>query len=78
MRIKLILKGLLLWITVLAVMLFVSGVDSIMDNGYFIQSLIVCTVLCYACHKLISKEEIEIINLSKWFNKILREESCEQ
>ena len=78
MRIKLILKGVLLWITAFAVMLFMSGVDSLMDNGYFIQSLAVCVVLCYACYKLISEEELEIISLYKWFNKITGEESCEQ
>ena len=78
MRIKLILKGVLLWITTFVVILFMSGVDSLMDNGYFIQSLAVCVVLCYACYKLISEEELEIISLSKWFNKILGGESCEQ
>lgn len=77
-RFKLILKGVLLWITAFAVMLFISGVDSIYDNGYFIHSIIVCVVLCYTCYKLISEEEFEILSLYKWFNKITGEESCEQ
>lgn len=74
-RFKLILKGVLLWVTAFAVMLFISGVDSIYDNGYFIHSIIVCVVLCYTCYKLISEEEFEILTLYKWFNKITGEES---
>lgn len=73
MRIKLILKGVLLWITAFAVMLFISGVDSIYDNGYFIQSLIAIAVMCYACYKLISEEELEKITMYKWFNKLMEE-----
>nr|DAQ46205.1 MAG TPA: hypothetical protein [Crassvirales sp.] len=56
-RLKIILKGVLLWVTAFAVMLFISGVDSIYDNGYFIHSIIVCAVLCYTCYKLISEED---------------------
>lgn len=74
-RLKIILKGVLLWITTFAVILFMSGVDSIYDNGYFIHSITVCVVLCYACYKLISEEELEILTFYKWFNKITGEES---
>lgn len=73
MRIKLILKGVLLWITAFAVMLFILGVDSIYDNGYFIQSLIAIAAMCYACYKLISEEELEKITMYKWFNKLMEE-----
>ena len=73
-RLKIILKGVLLWITTFAVILFMSGVDSIYNNGYFIHSITVCVVLCYACYKLISKEELEVLTLSKWFNNILKDE----
>ena len=72
-RFKLILKGVLLWVTVFAVMLFISGVDSIYDNGYFIHSIVICAVLCYACYKLIFEEELEKITLHKWFNKLMEE-----
>lgn len=72
-RFKLILKGVLLWITTFAVMLFISGVDSIYDNGYFIHSVIVCAVLCYTCYKLISEEEFEILTFYKWFDNILKD-----
>lgn len=72
-RIKLILKGMLLYVTAFAVMLFILGVDSIYDNGYFIQSLIAIAVMCYVCYKLISEEELEKITLYKWFNKLMKE-----
>lgn len=71
MKLKLILKGVLLWITAFAVMLFISGVDSIYDNGYFIHSIIVCVVLCYACYKFISKDEFEKITFYKKLNKLM-------
>lgn len=77
-RFKLILKGVLLWVTTFAVILFMSGVDSIYDNGYFIHSIVVCGILCYTCYKLISEEEFKILAFNKWFNKIIGEESCEQ
>lgn len=66
-RFKLILKGVLLWITAFAVMLFISGVDSIYDNGYFFQTLIVVAVMIFCCYKLISEEEFEILSLYRWF-----------
>lgn len=73
MKIKLILKGVLLWITAFAVILFISGVDSIYDNRYFIHSIVICVVLCYACYKLISEEELEKITMCKWFDKLMGE-----
>ena len=70
MKIKLILKGVLLYVTAFAVILFIMGVDSIYNNGWFIQFIIVCIALCYISYKFISKEEFEILTLNKWFNKL--------
>lgn len=69
--IKTIIKGLLLWITGFAVMLFLSGVDSIVDQGILIPWLIVCAILCYLCYKFISEEELEILSGYRWLNKWL-------
>lgn len=66
-RFKLILKGVLLWITVFVTMLFVLGADSIYDNGYFFQTLIAVAVIIFCCYKLISEEEFEILSLYRWF-----------
>lgn len=71
MKIKLIFKGVLLWVTAFTVILFISGVDGIYDNGYFIHSIIACVILCYTCYKLISEEEFEILTIYRWSNKII-------
>ena len=78
MRIKLILKGVLLWVTAFAVILLIPGIDSIYDNGYFFQALMAVVVMILCCYKLISEEEFEILSLYRWFSKIIGEESCEQ
>ena len=77
-KFKLILKGILLWITAFVTTLFVLGVDSIYDNGYFFQTLIAVAVMIFCCYKLISEKEFEVLSLYKWFNKVIKEESCEQ
>ena len=58
-KFKLILKGTMLWITAFVTMLFVAGVDSIYNNGYFFQTLIAVAVMIFCCYKLISKEEFK-------------------
>ena len=73
-KFKLIIKGIMLWITTFVAILFVSGVDSIYDNGYFFQTLIAVAVMIFCCYKLISEEEFEILSLYRWFNKIIGEE----
>ncbi len=77
-KFKLIIKGILLWITAFVTILFVVGVDSIYDNGYFFQALIAVAVMIFCCYKLISEEEFEVLSLYKWFNKIIGEESYGQ
>ena len=64
-KFKLIIKGIMLWITTFAVILFISGVDSLMDNGIFLQSLLVVIALVWICWGNISKEELEKITLYK-------------
>ena len=73
-RLKLIFKGVLLWVTALAVTFFISGVDSIYDSGYFVHSIVVCVALCYACYRLISERELEILTFSKWLDEKLKSE----
>ena len=58
-RFKLILKGIMLWITAFVTVLFIAGIDSIYDNGYFFQTLIAVVVMISCCHKLISEEEFK-------------------
>lgn len=60
-KFKFIIKGILLWTTAFVTTLFVAGVDSICDNGYFFQTLIAAVVMIFCCYKLISKEEFKKI-----------------
>lgn len=69
--VKKILKGLLLWVTTLTVMLFISGVDSITDQGYLVPWLVVCAILCYLCYKFISEDELITLSGAKWLDKKL-------
>ena len=73
-KFKLILKGILLWITFIVATLFVLGIDTIYDKGYFLYTLITCVILCYTCYKTISEEEFKILTFNKMFNNILNED----
>ena len=77
-KFKFIIKGILLWTTAFVTILFIAGVDSIYDNGYFFQTFIAIVVMIFCCCKLISEEEFEILSLYRWFNKMIGEESCGQ
>lgn len=69
--VKKILKGVLLWVTTFAVMLFISGVDSITDQGYLVPWLVVCAVLCYLYYRYISEDELYTLSGAKWLEKKL-------
>ena len=65
-KFKFIIKGILLWTTAFVTILFVAGVDSIYDNGYFFHGLILVLVLVGVCYKNINKEELEMLTLYKY------------
>ena len=67
--IKLIIKGVLLYVTFLLSFFFLAGVDSIYDNGYFLHFITIIISMCYICYKSISKEELKKLTLDKWLNK---------
>lgn len=67
--IKLIIKGVLFYTTLLFSILFISGVDEIYDAGYFIPTLIINIVLIVLCCKLISTEDLDLLTLNKLFNE---------
>ena len=58
-KFKFIIKGILLWTTAFVTTLFVLGIDSICDNGYFFQTFIAVAVMIFCCYKLISEEEFK-------------------
>ena len=67
---KLIIKGVLLYVTTLVTLLYMMGIDNIYDNGYFFHGLILVLILIGVCYKTISKEELEILTLSRYFNHL--------
>ena len=67
---KLIIKGVLLYVTTLVTLLYMMGIDSIYDNGYFFHGLILVLVLIGVCYKIINKEELEILTFNKYLNHL--------
>lgn len=65
--IKLILKGILLYTTMILAMLYICGVDSIYDNGYFLPATGIVVLLIYICYKTITEEEADILSGNKLF-----------
>lgn len=73
-NIKLILKGILLWISTLVVLLSVCGIDSIADKGYgWLFDIVVLNImLILACFDTITEEEYKIVSGYNLFNKALK------
>lgn len=69
-KIEMIFKGVLLYMTILVTMIFMMGVDSIYDQGYFFYGIMLVAALVFVCYKTINKEELEILTLSKYFNHL--------
>lgn len=69
MNTKLFLKGVLLYTTFIVCMLAIGGIDSLYDNGYFFETILVVGGLIYLCKKTISEEEFNILSLDKFFSK---------
>ncbi len=67
-KFKLIIKGVLLYVTTLVTLLYMMGIDSIYDNGYFFHGLILVLILIGVCYKTINKEELEILTLNRYFS----------
>ena len=62
--IKLILKGILLWVSILIVILSVCSIDSIADKGYgwLFSMVILDIILILTCHNTITEEEYKIVS----------------
>ena len=69
-KIEMIFKGMLLYMTTLVTIIFMMGVDSIYDQGYFFYGIMLVAALVFVCYKTINKEELEILTLSRYFNHL--------
>lgn len=65
-----IIKGILMWITVFSCFLFISAVDSLSLTALF-GWLLVNVALIYACIKLISEDEAEVLSGMRFLNSLL-------
>lgn len=72
--IKLVLKGILLWVSTLIVLLSVCGIDSIADKGYswFFGMIVLNIMLILACLYTITEEEYKIVSGYNLFNETLK------
>lgn len=71
----LILKGILLWLTVINVTISCMVIlDKIFDSIYTILYLIIISLSCYLCYKIISIDEFEKITFCKYFDIDLKDE----
>ena len=72
--IKLITKGILLWVSALIVLLSVCSIDSIINKGYsWLFGIIVLNImLILACFNTITEEEYKIVSGYNIFNKTLK------
>ena len=67
-KILLVLKGILLYTTIIVCIISAASIDSLYDKGYLIIALATCVALIYTCYKVINKEELNILSLNKWLN----------
>ena len=67
---KYILKGVLFYTTFLLVLLFISAIDSIVETGNLLISLLFIIALIAINIKVISKEDFKVITFNKEFKDI--------
>lgn len=70
---KKILKGILLWITAFTIMLFISGIDSILDKsvGAAVAWIAVCLSLINLCRIHLSIRDLYTLSGYKLFYRLL-------
>ena len=70
---KLILKGVLLYVTTLAVMIFVAGIDSLVETPMKMLLWILVTVILIAiCRRTISIRELYKLSGYDIFNRLCK------
>ena len=72
--IKLITKGILLWLTALVVLLYICSIDSIIDKSLFWSAiaLAITTELVLTCLIYITDDEYKIISGYNLLSKMLK------
>lgn len=60
-----LLKGLLIYSTILFTLLFMCGVDSIYDNGYFFEWSLIEGILLLLCYTFIRVRDFKSLTFVK-------------
>ena len=63
-----ILKGIVLYSTILFVLLVMMAADSLMDNGTLLHGALISVFLIGVCYFTISKEELKILTFYDYCN----------
>ena len=73
-KFKLILKGILLWVSAFIILLSICGIDGIIDKGYnwFFGMIVLNIILILACLYTINEEEYKIVSGYNLLNKIFK------
>lgn len=67
----LILKGLLLWTALLVTLIWICGIDSIVEQGYFIPYTSLMLLLILLSYRTISYREFLILSLDRFFTRLI-------
>lgn len=67
----LILKGILLWVSLLATLIWICGLDSIVEQGYLIPYTSVMLFLILLSCRTISYREFLILSLDRFFTRLI-------
>lgn len=67
----LILKGLLLWTALLVTLIWICGLDSIVEQGYFIPYTLLMLLLILLSYRTISYREFLILSLDRFFTRLI-------
>lgn len=62
---KLFLKGILLYATILSVIIFICSIDSLYDKGYFYISCIGILIQGITCYSILSIEDVYKLTFTK-------------
>lgn len=72
MKTKLLYKGVLLYVTTLISVLWICGIEFLVDKGYFIPYTLIMVSLIYLCYKIISIREFYVLSLYRHINNLIK------
>lgn len=71
--VKLILKGILLYSTILVLMLVIMAADSLFDTGYLLISSIIIAILYLLCRQYLTARDLIKLSLTRQIEQLLKD-----